>query len=119
MNTAVYVVFIFSIVVATVVTPLILSRGRLMFTWWDYVFPFIGIPLWFILRAFHMGKEVSESNFIIEIFIVLIASIATPWLRFFLTFIKARVFSYISVLLTMVPVLVTVLLRLVMPFLPE
>jgi len=92
MNTAVYVVFIFSIVIAAVVTPLILSRGRLMFTWWDYVFPFIGIPLWFILRAFHIGKDVSESNFIIEIFIILIVSIAIPWLRFFLTFARNRLF---------------------------
>ncbi|MEK6672110.1 MAG: hypothetical protein AABY42_01355 [Nitrospirota bacterium] len=119
MNTAVYVVFIFSIVVVSVVTPLILSRQRLKFTWWDYASPFLGIPLWFILRAFNIGGSVSESNFIIEIFLVLIAAITVPWLRFFLTFGKARFFIYASFFLTLVPSAVTLCLRLAMPVLPE
>jgi hypothetical protein len=119
MNTAVYVVFIFSIVVVSVVTPLILSRQRLKSTWWDYASPFLGIPLWFILLAFNVGNSVSESNFIIEIFLVLIAAVAVPWMRFFLTFGRARVFLYASFFLTLVPAAVTLCLRLVMPVLPE
>lgn len=119
MNAAVYIVFIFSIVVVSVVTPLILSRQRLKSTWWDYASPFLGIPLWFMLRAFNVGNTVSETNFIIELFLVLIAGVSVPWMRFFLTFGKARAFLYVSFFLTLLPSAVTICLRLVMPVLPE
>ncbi|MBI4687860.1 MAG: hypothetical protein HY756_08805 [Nitrospirae bacterium] len=155
MDTAIYIVFVFSVIVVSTITPLILSRHKLIFPatsrrksnvrnilhyirsldpaascgeyarypfkaiWWDYIFPFLGIPMWFIMQALDAGSHISKSNFIIEIFIILMFSITAPWLRFAITYMKAGAAPYISFLLTLVPLAATILLRLVMPSLPE
>ncbi len=119
MDTAIYIVFVFSVIVVSTITPLILSRHKFKAIWWDYIFPFLGIPMWFIMQAFDAGSRISKSNFIVEIFIVLMFSITAPWLRFAITYMRAGFARYISFLLTLIPVAATILLRLVMPSLPE
>jgi len=119
MKTAGYVVFIFSIVVVSTVTPLILSRQKYRITWWDYTFPVIGVPLWYVLQGFHVGDKVSMTNFIIELFLILLVSITVPWIRFVMTFARAKFVSTISFFLTFLPVVVTIGLRFTVPLLPE
>ncbi len=119
MDTAIYIVFVFSVIVVSTITPLILSRHKFKAIWWDYTFPFLGIPMWFIMQAFNAGSYISKSNFIIEIFIVLMFSITAPWLRFAITYMKTGAAPYILFLLTLLPLAATILLRIVMPSLPE
>ena len=118
-NISVYVVTIFSIVVVSIVTPLLLTKQRFQLAWWDYTSPFLGIPLWFMLRGFHVGGGISESNIIIEVFLVLMGAIFVPWLRFFLSFNKANALAHFSFFLTFVPAALPIFLRLTMPLLPE
>ncbi len=101
------------------VTPLILSRQRYRVTWWDYVFPFLGILFWFILRACDVGDDVSMINFIIEMTLILLVSAITPWLRFALRYAKTRLVSTFSFFLTFLPIGVAICLRLTLPLLPE
>ena len=119
MRSAVYVVLVLSTVGVSVVTPLILFRGTLRVTWWDYIFPFLGIPLWFLLRAFHIGGRISRTNLIIELFSILMVSITVPWLRFLMTFARSRFVSYLSSFLTLFPMVAAIFVRLAMPLLPE
>lgn len=119
MNTAAYVVFILSMVLVSIVTPLIFSRGKFKPTWWDYVFPLTGIPAWFVARALGVGGEASMNNFLFEIFTILVVSITVPWLRFVLKFVNGRHIKYLLFILTLLPMTVAVCLRIIMPFIPE
>ncbi len=119
MKSAGYAVFILSLVAVSVVTPLILSREKYRITWWDYAFPILGVPLWYVLQAVGIGDGVSMTNFILELFLILVVSISIPWIRFVLTFSNAGVVSNISFLLTFFPLIVAISLRLTVPLLPE
>ena len=119
MSTAAYIVFIFSTVLVSTVTPLLFSKQRFKVTWWDYTFPLLGIPAWYVLEVLGIGEEISMNNFLFEMFIILVVSITIPWLRYSMRFLKARFISYIAFIITLLPLTTAVCLRLVMPFLPE
>jgi len=101
------------------IIPPIIGKKRYWITWWDYVFPFLGVPLWFILRAFHVGNEISKTNFALEMFLIMICSATAPWLRYYLAYSKAGFIPKMSFLLTFMPVAFTICLRLIIPLLPE
>ncbi|MBI4848537.1 MAG: hypothetical protein HY808_08210 [Nitrospirae bacterium] len=119
MDTAFYIVFVLSVIVVSSITPLMLSRKRFKADWWDHIFPFVGVPVWFSMQAFDLGSRISRSNFIIETFIILIISITVPWLRFAITYMKSKSTPYILFILTLLPAAATIFLRLTMPLLPE
>ncbi len=119
MEAAACVVFFLSIIVVAAVTPLIFIKKKYRITWWDYTFPILGVPFWLILQAFEVGDKVSMTNFIIELFMILVVSISIPWIRFVMSFAKASYVSTISFFLTLSPVVMAICLRLTMPLLPE
>ncbi len=96
-----------------------LAKQRIKITWWDYTYPFLGIPLWITLQSLGFGNTVSMSNFVIEIFWIVLVSISIPWIRFAGSFNSQKLFTYGTFLLTFLPVLVTIYLRSTMPLLPE
>lgn len=107
------------ITISSVVSSLY-SKKKMKITWWDYAFPYLGVPFWFILRECGVGDEATSSNFMVEMFAILLCSVSAPWLRFALTFVKGgRVVGLISILLTVSPLAVAVLVRMVTPVLPS
>ena len=87
--------------------------------WWDYLFPFLGVPVWLILHALNVGEGVSGANFVVEMFWIFLASLSVPWIRVLLRY-KENQFTYItSIFLTFIPIILTIYLRLTMPILPE
>lgn len=107
------------VITISAVSSAMLSRQRARVTWWDYIYPFLGVALWFVLKEYGAGERVSGSNFLVEIFIISMASATIPWIRFAMTFIKAGFFTYISLIMTLVPAALSLLLRFIMPELPE
>ncbi len=103
---------------AVALIPPTITKTRYWVTWWDYVFPLLGMPLWFILRGFHIGDDISTTNFAFEVFFILILSVATPWMRYYLAYCKAKIVAYLSFSLTFLPILTTFLLRMTVPLLP-
>ncbi len=103
--------------------PPVITKTRYWVTWWDYVYPFVGMPLWFLLwfllSWLKVGPGVSTTNFAFEVFCILILSVATPWMRYYLAYSKSRTTAVISFCLTFVPIIVTVFFRFCMPLLPE
>jgi hypothetical protein len=103
--------------------PPVITKTRYWVTWWDYVYPFVGMPLWFflwfLLSWLKVGPGVSTTNFAFEVFCILILSVTAPWMRYYLAFAKSKASRVISLSLTFVPIIVTVLFRFYMPLLPE
>ncbi len=114
-----YIVFILSIIVVSAVTPLLFSKGKMKICWWDYAFPVLGPLLWFILSWFHVGSDISNNNFLLEMFGVLMVSITVPWIRFAVLYLKSRVAPTISFVLTFAPMAMALLLRLTTSTLPD
>lgn len=114
-----YVVFILSIIVVSAVTPLLFSKGKMKISWWDYAFPVLGPLLWFVLSWFHVGSDVSNNNFLLEMFGVLMVSITVPWVRFAIMYMKSTLVPTISFMLTLAPMAVALLLRLTTSTLPD
>lgn len=113
------VIAILTVITISSVVSLMLGKKNMKITWWDYTFPYLGVPFWYILRECGVGGEVSSSNFLVEMFAILLCSVSAPWIRFSLTFIKGRVVGLISILLTVSPLAVAALVRLVTPVLPS
>jgi hypothetical protein len=86
---------------------------------WDYVYPFVGIPLWIILLLLDMGQTASLSNFVVENFWITVVSIITPWLVMFLYRSKTKMTHRIAKILTWLPVVFTLALRILINTLPE
>lgn len=114
-----YVVFILSIIVVSAVTPLLFSKGKMKISWWDYAFPVLGPLLWFVLSWFHVGSDVSDNNFLLEMFGVLMVSITVPWIRFAIMYMKSKLVPAISFMLTLAPMAMALLLRLTTSTLPD
>ena len=114
-----YVVFILSIIVVSAVTPLLFSKGKMKITWWDYAFPVMGPLLWFILSWIHVGSDISNNNFLLEMFGVLMVSITVPWIRFAFLFLKSKGALMLSFILTLAPMAMALLLRLTVSTLPD
>ena len=113
------VIAILAVITLSTVVSLMYSKKKMNITWWDYLFPYLGVPFWFILRECGVGGEASSSNFMVEMFAILLCSVSTPWLRFALTFIRGRVVGLISIFLTVAPLAVAAFVRLVTPVLPS
>ncbi len=114
-----YIVFILSIILISAVTPLLFSKGRMKITLWDYAFPVLGPVLWIVLAFLHVGSEISNNNFLLELFGVLMVSITMPWARFAVLYMKSNAGSIISFLLTLAPMATAILLRLTTGTLPD
>jgi len=112
------VIALLTVITISMIVPILLSRNKMKVSWWDYCFPYLGAPLWFILREFDVGGAISISNLLVEMFCVLLASEAASWIRYGLTFTSSKVFRSISFFLTFLPIIMAVFIRLVMPELP-
>lgn len=113
-----FIVLYMMLTVVSMVPPVI-TKARYWVTWWDYVYPFIGMPLWFLLWWLKVGEGVSTTNFAFEVFCILILSVAMPWMRYYLAYAKSRAAAVLSFCLTFVPIIVTFFFRFCMPLLPE
>lgn len=110
---------ILTVITLSTVVSVMYSKKKMKITWWDYAFPYLGVPFWYILRECGVGGEVSSSNFMVEMFVILLCSVSAPWFRFGLTFVRGRVVGLISILLTVSPLAVAAFVRLIMPVLPS
>lgn len=113
------IIAILTVITLSTVVSLMYSKKQMKITWWDYAFPYLGVPFWYILREFGVGGEASSSNFMVEMFAILLCSVSAPWLRFSLTFARGRVVGWISMLLTLSPLAVAAFVRVVTPVLPS
>ncbi len=100
------------------IVPIVLCSKKVKITWWDYCFPYLGVPLWFFLRELGFGSDVSVSNLLVELFIVLFTSEAASWIRYGLTFTQSEFLKILSFFLTLMPMIIALFLRWVMPELP-
>lgn len=114
-----YIVFILSIIVVSAVTPLLFSKGKMKISLWDYAFPILGPVLWFVLSWLHVGSAISNNNFLLEMFGVLMVSITVPWARFGIIYMKSKVTPILSFILTLAPMAMALLLRLTTSTLPD
>lgn len=114
------IIAILTVITISSVVSLMLGKKNRKISWWDYAFPYLGVPFWYILRECGIGGEVSSSNFMVEMFAILLCSVSAPWIRFALTFVRgrSRVMGLISILLTVSPLAVAAFVRLVTPVLP-
>ena len=99
--------------------PILMMRGKQTTTWWDYLSPFLGVVLWFIVAVAGVGSTATLSNFVVEEFCVAIVSILMPWARWGLTVQKTKSAQKWSLALTFLPLATAVIIRLTMPSLPE
>lgn len=113
------IIAILTVITLSTVVSLMYSKKKMKITWWDYAFPYLGVPFWYILRECGVGGEVSSSNFMVEMFAILLCSVSAPWFRFALTFVRGRIVGLISMLLTVSPMAVATFVRLVTPVLPS
>lgn len=113
------IIAILTVITISSVVSLMLGKKNMKITWWDYTFPYLGVPFWYILRECGLGDEVSSSNFLVEMFAILLCSVSAPWIRFALTFIQGRGVGLISACLTVLPLAVAALVRMVTPVLPS
>lgn len=107
------------VITISVIIPIMMTKKRVKVTLWDYCFPYLGVPLWFLLRELGIGSVVNSSNFMVEMFCILVISVAVPWIRFGLTFSESQLVKKISLFLTLLPFIVAIFVRLVMPELPS
>jgi hypothetical protein len=113
------IICILTVITLSTVISALYCKKKMKVTWWDYAFPYLGVPFWFILRECGVGGEASSSNFLVEMFVILLCSVSAPWLRFSLTFVRGRVVGLISILLTVSPLAVAAFVRVIMPVLPS
>ena len=113
------IIAILTVITISSVISLMLSKKNIKITWWDYAFPYLGVPFWYILRECGVGGEVSSSNFLVEMFAILLCSVSAPWIRLALTFVRGRIMGLISILMKVSPLAVAALVRWVTPVLPS
>ena len=85
---------------------------------WDYIYPFLGILIWFLLVTFGVGKIVSTSNLLVETFAIFIASLLMPWLSYSLRMTDQKFLTIISNIFKIIPLILAILLRLWMKTMP-
>ena len=108
------------IIAVGAIFPIQLSkRKEVKIIRWDYVYPFLGVPIWMVLSFWDKGSTASLSNLIVEIFWISVVSVAVPWVRYLFTFIRTKKIYSFSLILTVLPVIVAIVIRLSMPTLPE
>ena len=99
--------------------PTLALKKRRGATWWDYTFPFTGVFAWVVLGMANLGSTATLSNFVVELFWIAILSAILPWMRWVLCIFKRKPFIIFSALLTVLPIVTAVVIRLSMPTLPE
>ena len=107
----------FLLIAAVAIYPTVSLRKCQITTWWDYVYPFTGVAAWFPLSG--VGSTVSLSNFVVEVFWIAVLSVLLPWGRWLLSRTGKEQIKTLSLLLTFLPILAAVVMRLTMPTLPE
>ena len=100
-----------------VATRLIKRRKSLI--WWDYTFPYAGIITWFLLLISGAGETASLSNFVIEIFWIALFSIIVQWMVVGLSFMSKPISSILGRILTSLPIVASIIIRLTVETLPE
>ena len=108
---------LFLVIAAVAIYPTVALRKRQRTTWWDYVYPFTGVAAWFPLLGF--GSTATLSNFVVEVFCIAVLSALPPWVRWLLSRTEKDQIKKLSFLLTFLPILAAVVMRLTMPTLPE
>ena len=116
---AAFSVFWFLLIAVVAAPPTVMMRKRRHTTWWDYTYPFTGVAAWFPLGMSKVGSTVSLSNFVVEVFWVAVVSLAVPWARWIFSRFQREKLNAWSLVLTFLPILVAVVIRLTMPTLPE
>ena len=104
---------------AVALVPPIITKTRYWVTYWDYVYPLLTMPFWLALWKLHIGGDVTTTNFAFEVFFLLILSVATPWVRYYLAYSNAKIVAYLSNAITFLPLITTFVMRLTMPQLPS
>ena len=74
---------------------------------------------WFPLAMSGIGSTVTLSNFVAEEFCVSVVSVAIPWVHWFLARFQNRRLRALWMLLTFLPIVTALAIRLSMPTLPE
>ena len=115
----IYLLFALILIAGCTIPVTILTRNYKKISKWDYLYPYLGIPLWFILVTLKIGKTATLANFAVENFYILIISIGTPWIIFILYKITNKANNLIAKILTVLPIIFTILLRLIIESLPE
>ena len=85
----------------------------------DYGVAAYGFIVWILLLMLNIGSTASLSNFVIEVFWIFIASIASPWIRVVFPGKDEKNSKLSSVLCLLLPIVVAIVLRLSVPTLPE
>jgi len=107
----------FLLIAGIAIYPMLALRKHQRTTWWDYAYPFTGVIAWFSLGMSNIGSTVSLSNFVVEVFWIAVLSVVTPWGRWLLS--RKEMVQALSFLLTFLPIVAAVVIRLIMPTLPE
>ena len=107
------------LIAGVAIYPMLALRKRQRTTWWDHVYPFTGVIAWFPLGMANIGSTVSLSNFVVEVFWIAVLSAVVPWGRWLLSRVERKQIKALSLLLTFIPIVAAVVIRLTMPTLPE
>lgn len=107
------------LIASVAIFPMLALQKRQRVTRWDWVYPFTGVVAWVPIAVARIGSTVSLSNFVVEVFWIGILSAAIPWVRLFLSRIEGQWVKRSSDLLTLLPMIAAVIIRLTMPTLPE
>ena len=115
----VFSVILFLFIAVVAVPPTVMLRKQQRMTWWDFVYPFAGVAAWVPLSMSNVGSTVSLSNFVVEVFWIAVVSVAIPWARWGLSRFQRENLNALPLVLTFLPIIVAVVIRLTMPTLPE
>jgi len=99
--------------------PTMALRKRQDTTWWDYAYPFTGVVAWVPLGMSGLGATVSMANFVVEVFWIAVFSALMPWGRWLIARFEGRRIRIFSLVLTFLPLVAALVIRLAMPTLPE
>lgn len=108
---------VFLLIAVVAIYPTIVLKKRQRTALWDYVYPLTGVAAWFVLSG--VGSTASISNFVVEVFCIFILSALLPWVRLLLSRVEKDQIETLSFLLTFLPIVASVTVRLTMPTLPE
>ncbi len=116
---SIFLLILLLAIAAVGLVPTLLLRKQGKTTWWDWIHPFTGVIAWFPLAVFEVGSKVTLSNFAIEVLAIALLSAVIPWARLLLSRWPGGTVRLFSILLTFLPILSALLLRLTMPTLSE
>jgi len=81
--------------------------------------PVYGLLTWHLLIFFNVGLGISGSNFVIENLYISIATIVATWLRVAFPGKRNEIFLLSSLVSMLLLIIFTIILRMMMPCLPE